>query len=68
MELDDLKLILDVARKGSFAATARDKEIDPSLISRVVARAERHFNVRLFNQTTRRLSLTETGRHVLGRL
>ena len=68
MELDDLKLILDVARKGSFAATARDKEIDPSLISRVVARAERHFNVRLFNRTTRRLSLTESGRHVLGRL
>ena len=68
MELNDLKLLLHVARKGSFAATARDRELDPSLVSRAVARAEKHFNVRIFNRTTRRLSMTESGRHVLGRV
>ncbi|MEM8973457.1 MAG: LysR family transcriptional regulator [Pseudomonadota bacterium] len=68
MELNDLKTLLNVARLGSFAAAARESEVDPSLISRTVAKLEEHFQVRIFQRTTRRLSLTEAGRHVLGRM
>ncbi|MEM9355716.1 MAG: LysR family transcriptional regulator [Pseudomonadota bacterium] len=68
MELNDLKILLSVARLGSFAAAARESDVDPSLVSRTVARLEEHFKVRIFQRTTRRLSLTEAGRHVLGRM
>ena len=61
MNLDDLELLLDVVRLGSFAAAARERNVDPSSVSRVVAALEAELGTRLFQRNTRRLALTEAG-------
>lgn len=59
---------LEVARAGSFAGAARRLDIDPSLISRSVSTLEAALGARLFQRTTRKLSLTEAGETYLGRV
>ena len=61
MDLSVLQTFLDVVRRGSFAAVARDRNVDPSAVSRAIANLENELGVRLFQRTTRRLSLTEAG-------
>lgn len=61
MNFDDLELLMDVARLGSFAATARERNVDPSWVSRVVASLETELGARLFQRSTRQLALTEAG-------
>ncbi|MCI4665776.1 MAG: LysR family transcriptional regulator [Neomegalonema sp.] len=61
MDTNDLKLMLEIARRGSFAAVARALEIDPSAVSRRVSDVEAALGARLFHRTTRRLALTEAG-------
>ncbi|MEL6814196.1 MAG: LysR family transcriptional regulator [Cyanobacteria bacterium J06598_3] len=61
MDVSVLGLFVAVVRQGSFAAVARDRNIDPSSVSRAVAGLETELGVRLFQRTTRRLSLTEAG-------
>jgi DNA-binding transcriptional LysR family regulator len=61
MNLDDLKEFLEVARRGSFAAVAKDRDIVPSSVSRSVAELEAELGVRLFQRTTRTMALTEAG-------
>jgi DNA-binding transcriptional LysR family regulator len=51
-----------VVEAGSFAAAARRLSLSVSNVSRHVAGLENHLGVRLLNRTTRRLSLTATGR------
>ena len=68
MELDHLSLVLEVARLGSFAAVARQRNVDPSIISRQVAQMEQQLGFRLFDRTTRRLALTEAGDLALAKL
>lgn len=46
---------------GSFSAAARTLGTSPSAVSKGVARLERHFGVRLFQRSTRVLSLTQEG-------
>jgi DNA-binding transcriptional LysR family regulator len=46
---------------GSFAAAAKLLDLTPAAVSKGVATLEAHLKVRLFNRTTRRLSLTEEG-------
>ena len=48
-------------RRGSFAAVARDRNVDPSSISRAIAGLEDELGVRLFQRTTRRLAPTGAG-------
>ncbi|MEL7487323.1 MAG: LysR family transcriptional regulator [Pseudomonadota bacterium] len=61
MDLDTLKIFVETARRLSFAGVAQDRGVDPSSISRVVGRLEEELGVRLFQRTTRRMSLTEAG-------
>jgi DNA-binding transcriptional LysR family regulator len=61
MDLGDLKLFLDVAHRGSFAAAAKQRDLDPSSVSRAIAALEERLGVRLFQRTTRTLTLTEAG-------
>jgi len=68
MDLADLRLLIEVARRGSFAAVARANDMDPSSVSRLVAQAEAELGLRVFHRTTRRLSLTEAGEVYLGRI
>ncbi|MDQ6620832.1 MAG: LysR family transcriptional regulator [Pseudomonadota bacterium] len=52
----------DVVDSGSFVRAAERQGVSISAVSRQVAQLEAHLNARLLNRTTRRLSLTETGR------
>jgi DNA-binding transcriptional LysR family regulator len=51
-----------VVEAGSFARAAERLDRSVSAVSRDVAELEHHLDARLLNRTTRRLSLTETGR------
>jgi len=55
-----------VAETGSFSAVARETGISHSAVTRLVSQLEDHFGVRLFQRTTRRLSMTEDGQDLLG--
>ena len=55
-------------RRGSFAAVARERNLDPSSVSRTIAGLERELGVRLFNRTTRQLSPTEAALAYFDRL
>jgi len=61
MEIDALRTFVEVVRRGSFAAVARDRNADPSSISRAIAGLEQQLGVRLFHRTTRQLSPTASG-------
>ena len=56
-----LNAFLETAQAGSFSAVARQRGVDPSIISRQVKTLEDAVGFRLFDRTTRRLSLTEAG-------
>ena len=68
MDISALTLFIEVVRQGSFAAVARDRSLDPSSISRAIASLETELGVRLFQRTTRKLSLTEAGAIYLDRI
>ena len=51
-----------VVETGSFARAAERLGVSVSAVSRQVADLEAHLDSRLLNRTTRRLSLTESGR------
>ncbi|APB33161.1 LysR family transcriptional regulator [Gloeomargarita lithophora Alchichica-D10] len=61
MELSVLQTFVDVIKQGSFAAVARERNIDPSSVSRAIAGLEEELGIRLLQRTTRQLSLTEVG-------
>jgi DNA-binding transcriptional LysR family regulator len=67
MNLQTLDFFVHVARAGSFAAVALARDLDPSSVSRAIAELEADLGVRLFQRTTRRLTLTEAGSVFLGR-
>lgn len=68
MDLNSLMLFVEVARQGSFAGVARDRGIDPSSVSRIIAGLEAHLGTRLFQRTSRVMTLTEAGELYLQRL
>lgn len=61
MDLEVLKTFVEVMHQGSFAAVARERNIDPSSVSRAIASLEKELGIRLFQRTTRQLSPTEAG-------
>ncbi len=68
MNIEAIQTFLEAVERGSFAAVARARRIAPSSVSRVVAELEAELEVRLFQRTTRRLSLTEAGRAYVDRV
>lgn len=68
MDTDTLRTFVEVMRRGSFTAVARDRNVDPSSVSRAVAALEERLGVRLINRTTRRLSPTEAGTEYFDRV
>lgn len=61
MNLSTLQIFVEVMRQKGFAAVARDRNVDPSSVSRTIASLENELGIRLFQRTTRRLSPTEAG-------
>lgn len=61
MNTKDLETLMLVVRHGSFAAAAREQNVDPSSISRTVAALENELGTHLFVRNTRNLALTEAG-------
>jgi DNA-binding transcriptional LysR family regulator len=68
MDIATLELFTAVARQGGFAAVARDRDLDPSSVSRAVAGLEAELGLRLFQRTTRTVALTEAGALYLQRV
>jgi DNA-binding transcriptional LysR family regulator len=59
--LDDLKLFVRVADAGGFSKVARETGLGQPQISRAIARLEARWQTRLFQRTTRAVSLSEAG-------
>ncbi|AWB66594.1 LysR family transcriptional regulator [Saccharobesus litoralis] len=60
--LDGLKTIIAVVETGSFTAASERLQMSKALVSKYVGEVEDKLDVRLFNRTTRRISLTEAGK------
>lgn len=74
-DLKSLSTLVKVAQTGSFTAAARQLGMTTPAVSKIIARLEKELDTRLFNRTTRQLSLTSQGRvflekatHALGEL
>ena len=59
--LTELDAVLMVARRGKFRAAALELGVSTTALSNAVGKLERALGVRLFNRTTRSVSLTEAG-------
>jgi DNA-binding transcriptional LysR family regulator len=68
MNTAELDTLLVVIRCGSFAAAARELNVDPSSVSRTVAALEEELGTRLFQRSTRQLTVTEAGAVLAQRL
>ncbi|UZK64721.1 LysR family transcriptional regulator [Sphingomonas sp. M1-B02] len=60
--LIELEAVLAIVRCGSFRSAALDLGMSTTAISNAVGKLERELAVRLFNRTTRSVSLTHAGR------
>ena len=60
--LVELDAVLAISRRGSFRAAAIELGLSTTALSNAVAKLERELGVRLFNRTTRSVSLTDAGR------
>src|SRR5687767_5740069 len=61
LPLPDLAVFVTVAEAEGFSAAARRLGLSKAMVSVAVSRLEDRLGVRLFQRTTRRLSLTEAG-------
>ena len=66
--LQSMRVFSKVVELGSFVAAGTALEMSNAVVTRHVADLEKHLGARLLNRTTRRLSLTETGKSYLDRV
>lgn len=59
--LKGIDVFVSVANVGSFSGAAERLNLTNSAVSKSIARLEARLQLRLFNRTTRRLSLTDAG-------
>lgn len=60
--LNNIRVFVRVVELGNLSAAGRDQRVSPAVASNRIKELERHLGVRLFNRTTRKLTLTEHGR------
>lgn len=68
MDFENVRVFVDVMEHGSFAAVARQRNVDPSSISRSVASLESQLGFRLFQRTTRKIAPTEAASEYFSRV
>jgi DNA-binding transcriptional LysR family regulator len=61
VQLNDIALFIEVARRKSFSLAARALSMPTSTLSRHISQLEQAIGMRLLNRNTRRLDLTEAG-------
>lgn len=64
-KLTAIKVFLSVAESGSFTKASEQMDISKPMITRYVALMEEWLSARLFQRTTRRVTLTEAGEQAL---
>jgi DNA-binding transcriptional LysR family regulator len=64
--LTELEAVLAIAQRGSFRAAALELGLSTTALSNAIGKLERQLGVRLFNRTTRSVSLTDAGRAFAG--
>jgi DNA-binding transcriptional LysR family regulator len=57
----DLEIFARVARTGNMSAAGREMNLSPAVVSKRISLLEEELGARLFQRTTRQLTLTETG-------
>ena len=65
--LNSMQIFVEVARAAGFSAAANKIGLSRAQVSKSVMQLEQHLGARLFNRTTRRISLTEIGKAYLDR-
>ncbi len=58
----EMAVYVRVVEAGNFSAAAREMNLTPSAVSKLIGRLEERLGARLLNRTTRHVSLTEEGR------
>jgi DNA-binding transcriptional LysR family regulator len=66
--LAELEAVLGIARLGSFRAAALDLGISTTALSNSIGKLEQRLGIRLFNRTTRSVSLTDAGKTFVERV
>ena len=61
IQLNDIALFVEVARRGSFSLSAAALGVPPSTLSRRVSELERDLGMPLLKRSTRKIGLTEAG-------
>ena len=62
-KLQQLRLFVRIAERGSFSAVARDCGMTQPAVSKAMAALEKQLSVRLLNRNTRHVALTQAGQH-----
>jgi DNA-binding transcriptional LysR family regulator len=60
--INEIRAFVEVCRKGTMSAAAREMDLSVASVSKRIAHLEERLSTRLFHRTTRRLSLTDSGR------
>lgn len=66
--LTELDAVLMVARRDKFRTAAVELGVSTTTLSNAIGKLERTLGVRLFNRTTRSVSLTEAGRQFVAQI
>lgn len=66
--LVEREAMLAIVRRGSSRAAAVDLGMPTTALSNAIGKLERQIDVRLFNRTTRSVSLTDAGRTFVGQV
>jgi len=67
LTIGHLKLLVSAADGESFTFAAKEAGISPAAVSKMIRRLEQRLGVALFARTTRRMRLTDIGKHYVER-
>jgi DNA-binding transcriptional LysR family regulator len=66
-EFAELRAFLAVTDEGNFSRAAAKLRMSPSTLSQTIRKLETRLGIQLLSRTTRSVSITEAGRHLLAR-